>query len=89
MLARAVLPIRSICRCDCNGRHICRPYKPTRNIVIAINPRAGRAPPLPQKDFYCLVGRGDPTPPGKLPIAAKLHGTVKTVPYKQPEGKRL
>ena len=35
------------------------------------------------------VGRGDPTPPGKLPIAAKLHGTVKTVPYKQPEGKQL
>ena len=35
----------------------------------------------------CPVGRGDLTPPGCLAVAAKLHGTVKTVPYKQPEGK--
>ena len=32
--------------------------------------------------FYCPVGRGDPTPPGKWEVAAKLPGTVKTVPYK-------
>ena len=39
--------------------------------------------------FGSNVGRGDPTPPGSFAIAAKLHGTVKTVPYKQPEGKQL
>ena len=32
--------------------------------------------------FYCPVGRGDPTPPENLAVAAKLPGTVKTVPYK-------
>ena len=37
--------------------------------------------------IYCDVGRGDPTPPGNFVITAKLPGTVKTVPYKQPEGK--
>ncbi len=40
--------------------------------------------------FYRVgYGRGDPTPPGKLAVGAKLHGTVKTVPYKLPEGKQL
>ena len=32
--------------------------------------------------FYCPVGRGDPTPPGNLAVTERLHGTVKTVPYK-------
>ena len=32
--------------------------------------------------FYCPVGRGDPTPPGELAIAAKRQGGVKTPPYK-------
>ncbi len=30
------LPVRSTCRNGCGGRHICRPYKSTRRIVIAI-----------------------------------------------------
>ena len=41
------LPGISHCRVGCNGRHICRPYKLTRKIIIAVKPRAGRAPPLP------------------------------------------
>ena len=38
--------------------------------------------------FYCPVGRGDPTPPGELAIAAQQQGGVKTPPYEQPEGKQ-
>ena len=45
------------------GRHICRPYQPTRKMINIVKPRAGRAPPLPRHVFYCPVGRGDPTPP--------------------------
>ena len=32
--------------------------------------------------FYCPVGRGDLTPPGKWAAAAKQQGGVKTPPYK-------
>ena len=32
--------------------------------------------------IFCPVGRGDPTPPGKLVLAAKQQGGVKTPPYK-------
>ena len=53
---------RLCCPDGCGGRHICRPYQPTRKIIITVKPRAGRAPPLPRY-FYCPVGRGDPTPP--------------------------
>ena len=45
------LPVRLICRDGCNGRHICRPYGPTRNITVAVLSRAGRAPPLPCNGF--------------------------------------
>ena len=38
--------------------------------------------------FYCPVGRGDPTPPGKWAITEREQGGVKTPPYKLPEGKR-
>ena len=54
----------------------------TRNVVITANPRAGHAPPLLRDDFYCPVGRGDPTPPGNRAVDAKLQGGVKTPPYK-------
>ena len=50
----------------------------------------GRGLPRPYRaiPYYNNVGRGDPTPPGKLATAAKSHGTVKTVSYKCPEGKQ-
>ena len=50
----------------------------------------GRGVPRPYGvvALYCPVGRGDPTPPRSFAIAAKLHGTVKTVPYK-PAGKAI
>ena len=38
----------------------------TRNVHVAVLSRAGHTPPLPRNDLYCPVGRGDPTPPGKL-----------------------
>ena len=44
-------------------RHSSRAYKPTRIFCVAAKLRAGHAPPLPRDDFYCPVGRGDPTPP--------------------------
>ena len=64
------LPVRLIYRDGCNGRHICRPYKPTHKISIATKPRAGHAPPLPRDDLYCPVGRGDPTPPRNRAVDA-------------------
>ena len=64
-----------------------RPYKRTRFFRAFVISRAGLAPPLPRNDFYCPVGRGDPTPPWKFAVVAKLQGGVKTPPYKQPEGK--
>ena len=45
------LPVKSLCRDGCNGRHICRPYKPPHYIHYGIWSRAGRAPPLPRNDF--------------------------------------
>ena len=57
------LPVRSHYRDGCAGGIYAAPYQPTRKIVIAVKPRAGHAPPLPWHDFYCPVGRGDPTPP--------------------------
>ena len=47
------LPVAWQCPCDCNGRHICRPYKLTRDFCVAAKPRAGHAPPLPCDHFYC------------------------------------
>ena len=47
------LPVRFRCRDGCNGRHICRPYKPTRKFVITVKSRAGRAPPLPRVFSMC------------------------------------
>ena len=47
------LPVRLRCRDGCNGRHICRPYKPTRKFVITVKSRAGRAPPLPRVFSMC------------------------------------
>ena len=66
-----------------------RPYKPTRKFFVSIRSRAGRAPPLRGGDFYCLVGRGDPTPPGNFAVNEKRLGGVKTPPYKLPGGKQL
>ena len=60
------LPVIPHHRDGCGGRHICRPYKSTRNVHVAVMSWAGRAPPLPRHDLYCLVGRGDPTPPGEI-----------------------
>ena len=58
------------------------PLRMTRNVVIAVKPRAGHAPPLRGGDLvYSDVGRGDPTPPGGLAVAAKWQGGVKTPPY--------
>ena len=71
----------------CRGEH-CSPAAFTRCIANAgMAARAVNDRPYGVVIFYCPVGRGDPTPPGCLADAAKLHGTVKTVPYKQPKGK--
>ena len=43
------LPVISHYRCSGNGRHICRPYKATRKIIITIKPQAGQCPaPAPR-----------------------------------------
>ena len=55
------LPGRLPCWEDCNGRHICRPYKPTRKFFISIRSRAGHAPPLP-RDGFLLPRRGNGQP---------------------------
>ena len=44
-------PVGSIYWGGCGGRHICRPYKPTRKFFISIRSRAGHAPPAPCDDF--------------------------------------
>ena len=75
------------CPFGCRGEH-CSPAAFTRCIANAgMAARAVNDRPYGVVIFYCPVGRGDPTPPGCLAVAAKLHGTVKTVPYKQPKGK--
>ena len=58
------------------------PLRMTRYVVATVKPRAGHAPPLRGDGFvYSNVGRGDPTPPGRLVIDAKWQGGVKTPPY--------
>ena len=45
-----------------HGRHICRPYKPTRKFFISIRSRAGLAPPLPRDGFLSpRRGNGQPS----------------------------
>ena len=47
MLARAVCPLGCIAGMAARAVND-RPYKPTRNIAITVNPRAGLALPLPR-----------------------------------------
>ena len=70
--SRAVYPLYRNIRVAARAAYM-PPLRSTRNVVIAVISRGV---------FYCPVGRGDPTPPRSFAIAAKLHGTVKTVPYK-------
>ena len=44
------------------------PLQATRYFRVDVMSRAGHAPPLPRNDFYCPVGRGDPTPPCGLAV---------------------
>ena len=55
------------------GRHVCRPYGLPAKLSLRQN--RGRGLPLPCRamNFYCPVGRGDPTPPRDWAAAANFR----------------
>ena len=73
------LPGRLYCRDGCNGRHICRPYKPTRKSIIAVKSRAGHAPPL--RGGEVLICNSRKFPPHQSPaVTASPRGGSLSVP---------
>ena len=83
--SRGVFPIYRNIWDGCNGRHICRPYKPTRYIHYNIRSRAGHTPPLLRKGFYCPVGRGKPSPlGGRWRGTRRMRGRCPAVATNQP-----
>ena len=81
------LPVRLRYRDGCGGRHICRPYGLTAKLSLRQNRGRGLPRPCRAMNFYCPVGRGDPTPPRDWAAAAnfRLVSRFYTRTQKAPE----
>ena len=65
------------------------PLRITHKFGVAIMSRAGHAPPLRGGEFYCPVGRGDLTPPGKWAVAANFPLISRLRRQLPPQGEAL